>query len=172
MTHTYTETNFLWRSHRHNWFYWKQVSLMKFSVNFNESLQLHKYTLFSFEIFWDLLFSTLNVKAQCTHKSEGVSNIALYNTYRLGRGGQQGFSCLMNTALWRVLRPIVKHHCLPACCHGNTLILAAGLKCCSQSWRMPCQNMWEKKQNLILPWLCRVNKNPIWQIFHKCSLCS
>lgn len=53
-----------------------------------------------------------------------------------GGGSIPSILCLMNAALWRVLRrPIVKHHCLPACCHGNTLTLAAGLKCCSQSWR-------------------------------------
>lgn len=57
----------------------------------------------------------------------------------------------MNTALWRVLRrPIVKHYCLSACCHGNTLTLAAGLKCCSQSWWMPCQNLRREKPHFTL----------------------
>lgn len=77
-----------------------------------------------------------------------ISLISLRKRRRKGVREHASILWLMNTALWRALRrPIVKDHCLAACCHGNTLTLAAGLKCCSQKWQMLCQERkkWEKK---------------------------
>lgn len=72
-----------------------------------------------------------------------ITLISLRRRRRKGVREHASILWLMNAALWRALRrPIVKHHCLAACCHGNTLTLAAGLKCCSQKWQMLCQ---EKK---------------------------
>lgn len=98
------------------------------------------------------LLSLTHTEHECQMYSRiRVCLTGLHGLIRISLKREQGvvhpFCGYWTQTLWRVLRrPVVKHHCLPACCHGNTLTLAAGLKGCSQSWRMPFARICEERK--------------------------